>query len=340
MFENLEGRKSEIEIATDRFYRTGDRKALAPFQIDEKAMSIGTNESGGFTHVPQLDDQIIDAIGEAVPVFKDVRKVKTDSNEYRQIFTVTAPTAARAAESGTRNATDTPVIARVDVKLFDLYAYATVSQELLDSSNFDISRYLTEQVEMQFGAALEVELITGAGTGSQECLGINTQATSTASDTDSPQRAFGTYQRINLGINSPISTFDYDGLAQLAQAVPLRYRRGSKFYGSQTAIQAMRQFADGQNRPIWVDSGGVTGRPQSIMGYGVEESSALPTVAFGNQPLFFGNLDQAYLFASHERGIRVIRDEISVPGSVKFYISMQCGGMPGDTRALKALHIA
>jgi len=309
----------EMKKSRDIFYRTGQKTgsllAAQPkiagleggvVQVGGKAMSIGTDSAGGHTVVNDLDDEIIAAIGGTSPVFNDARKVKTDSNAYDQIFTVTAPGAQRSAESGSRSATTTPQMAKVTVSLFDLNAVCVVSNELLDSSQFDISRYLREEVERQFGDTLESEMITGAGTGSSQCLGINTRATSTSTPTSSPELAFGTYRRMGLGVNSPISSFSYDSLAQLVMAVPARYRRESKFYGSQSAIQVMRRFLDSNANPIWVDASGVTGRPQSLMGYQVHESSGLPAVAYGAQPLFFGNLDKSYLFASHSVGMRLM----------------------------------
>jgi len=121
----------------------------------------------------------------------------------------------------------------------------------------------------------------------------------------------------------------------------VRYRRNAKFYASTDGIETMRGLVDDQNRPIWLDAaGGISGRPQTILGYSVVEAPALPTVVGGNMPVVFGDLTQAYLWVSHERGLRVIRDDVTTPGSTKFYVSIQCGGKPGDTRALKALHIA
>jgi HK97 family phage major capsid protein len=343
-------KSSEVKAATDKFFRTGDKSALSAYQPgfedqvlelgSSKAMSIGTATAGGHTHVPELADQILAAVGSSVAMFADARHVSTDSNEFRQIYTVTSPTAARSAESGARSATDTPVITRRDVKLYDLYALATVSNELLDSSQFDISRYLAEEIERQFTATLEQEMATGAGTGSQQMLGILTQATSTSSDTDSPERSFDLYQRLALGTSSPISTFGYVQLVELMMAVPARYRRNSKFYASTDAIQTMRSFVDGSDMPKWLDStGGINGQPQSIMGFPVEESSALPSVAYGNMPVIFGDMQQAYLIATHSRGMRVIRDDISTIGSTRFYFSLQIGGLPGDTRSLKALYV-
>jgi HK97 family phage major capsid protein len=335
-------KSAEVKVAIERFFRSGDKIGLAPYQagFDEKAMSISTDSAGGYTHIPELADQILAAVGEVVPMFKDCRQVTTDSNEFRQIFTVNSPSAARAAESGSRSATDTPILARVDVPLFDLFSFVSVSNELLDSSQFDISAYLQTEIERQFSAAIEEEISTGSGSGSQQALGILTQATSTTADNSSPERAFTLYQRLALGVNSPLSSFNYGSLVQLAQALPVRYRRNAKFYASTGAIQAMRGEVDDQSRPIWLDAnGGISGRPQSIMGYEVVEAPALPAVAAGNMPVVFGDLAQAYLWVSHERGLRVIRDDITTPGSTKFYVSLQCGGMPGDTRALKALFI-
>jgi HK97 family phage major capsid protein len=329
--------------AIERFYRKGDKSGLAAFDpgYDEKSMSIAAPTAGGYTHVPDLANQIIAAIGEAVPMFADVNKVQTDANEYQQIFTVSGPSAARAAESGTRNATTAPAMARVDVPLFDLYAYVPVTNELLDSSQFNVPTYLGGEVQRQMVAAIESEIISGAGAGSNQALGILTQATSAAGDFDSPPRSFSLYQYLDKGVNSPASSFDYASLVALSQALPVRYRRGAKFYASTAAIEVMRNLVDLQDRPIWLDSaGGVSGRPQSILGYEVVEAPALPDVAGGEKPVLFGNLAQAYLWASHSRGMRVIRDDVTAPGSTKFYFSLQCGGKPGDTRALKALRIA
>jgi len=330
--------RSEVKVAIERFFRTGDKSALAPYQagFDEK-----TDSAGGYTHIPELGPEILAAVGEAVPMFADVRQEVTDSNEFRQIYTTTAPTAARAAESGSRSASDTPIIYRVDVGLFDLYSYVTVSNELLDSSQFNITRYLQEEIERQFSAAIETEIVTGSGSGSQQALGILTQATSTSADGSSPERSFALYQRLALGVNSPLSSFDYSSLVSLSQELPVRYRRNSKFYASTSGIETMRNLVDTTGQPIWTDrSGGISERPQSILGYEVVEAPALPTVAAGTMPVIFGDLNQAYLWVSHVRGLRVIRDDITTPGSTKFYMSLQCGGMPGDTRALKALYVA
>jgi HK97 family phage major capsid protein len=120
----------------------------------------------------------------------------------------------------------------------------------------------------------------------------------------------------------------------------VRYRRNAKFYASTSGIETMRNLVDDQNRPIWLDAaGGVSGRPQTILGFDVVEAPALEAATAGNTPVVFGDLAQAYLWVSHVRGLRVIRDDITVPGTTKFYVSLQCGGGPGDTRALKALYV-
>ena len=68
--------------------------------------------------------------------------------------------------------------------------------------------------------------------------------------------------------------------------------------------------------------------------------SVLESLDNGKPVRVFGDLNQPYLWVTHTRGLRVIRDDVTVPGTTKFYVSLQCGGKPGDTRALRALRLA
>ncbi|RLA18791.1 MAG: phage major capsid protein, partial [Gammaproteobacteria bacterium] len=333
IYSSNKGGSVELNKGLDAYYRKGDKEMIT------KDMSIAVDASGGYMHVPQLGNTIIAAIGEEIQIFNDVSHQMTGTNEFRQLFTITGPTASRAAEAGSRSGTTTPTMSRVDVPLFDLYAYVTLTNELIDSAEFNVTRYVEDEIRRQFQESIETEIISG--TGSTQGLGILTQATSTAGDTDSPQRAFGVYQLLDKGINSPVSSFDYDGLVDMVITTPVRYRRNAKFYCSTSAIQTMRKLKDSQNMPIWRDAnGGVSGAPQSILGYEVVEVEGLPAVASGAKPVVFGDMMQGYLWVTHQRGLRVLRDDVTSPGSVKLYASLQCSGKPADTRALKVMRIA
>jgi HK97 family phage major capsid protein len=63
-------RPSEVKTAIERFFRKGDKSGLAPYQagFDEKAMSISSDSSGGYTHIPELGPEILAAIGEVGPL--------------------------------------------------------------------------------------------------------------------------------------------------------------------------------------------------------------------------------------------------------------------------------
>jgi HK97 family phage major capsid protein len=328
------GKHTELAKGLDAFYRKGDTTLMR-----EKAMSIGTDASGGYLHVPELARQILAAVGEEVAIFRDVTQRMTDTNEYRQVYTVTGASAGRSAEGGTRNATNTPELARVDIPLYDLYSYVSLSQELVDSAEFDTEAYVRIEIQRQFAEAIETEIISGSG--STAGLGILTQATSTALDTDSPERPFGTFQYVAGGINSPLSSFNYDSLVDLVAALPVRYKRNAKFYASTSGIQHLRKLKDSQNMPIWRDAnGGVAGAPQSVMGYPVVECEGLPDVAINSKPILFGDMAASYMWVTHNRGLRIVRDNVTTPGTIKLYASLQCSGKPGDTRALKALSIS
>ena len=303
-------------------------------------MQIDNTYSGSYTHVPELGPQILAAVGEAVPMFADVKQITTDRNQYNQIYTRRSPVRHGPVKAAQRGGTTAPAPARVDITLYDLFSFVAVSNELLDSSNFDIAAYLTTEVTRQFEAAIEAEIVSGNG--SNAALGILTQATSSATDSSSPERAFTLYQYVPTGaVSSPINTFTYNSLVDLVAALPVRYRRNAKFYASTPAVQRMRKLIGSDGQPIWKDaSGGIATSVQSIMGYPVVEAPALQSVGSAKLPVVFGDLQQAYLWCSHSRGFRVIRDQITAPGQTKFYFSLQCGGKPGDTRAAKVLKIS
>ena len=338
----VDGENREVKNAVEKFYRRGDRGDLERVTgVKAADMQIDNTHSGSYTHVPDLDRQILAAVGANVEMFKDVRKVQTDRNQYDQLFTTIGPGASRAAEGGSRAATTAPYQEKVSVTLYDLYAYVSVSNELLDASNFNIAAYLQAEVERQFTDTIETEIVSGSG--STESLGILTQATSSTADDHSPLRSFSLYQYVaGPGVSSPIgSDFSYNNLVDLVAALATRYRRGAKFYMSTDAISVARKLIGTDGQPVWKDaSGGVAGMTQSLMGYPVVEAPALPSVAADALPVVFGDLMQAFLWVSHSRGMRVIRDQVTAPGQTKFYFSMQCCGKPADTRAAKVLKIA
>ena len=316
--------------ALEHYFRKGDPGKLLELKAGE--MAIGSTAQGSYMHVAQLSADIIAAIGTDSNLAKNVAQITTDSNEYRVIHTIVGAGASRAAELGSRSATAAPTQARVDTTLYDMYAVVPVSNELLDSAQFDVAGYVQQEALRQFIATIESEIV--AGSGSTAGLGINTQATSTLGEDTSPLRAFSLVQYVS-STSSPITKLAYDDIVDLVAALPPRYLPNAKFYASNSAVQKLRKLKDGQSLPIWRDEIGVTGAVQTLLGYPVVLCSALPAIAASSKSLWFGDLQRAYGWVTHSRGLRIIRDDISTLGQTRFYLSLQNGGKPFDTRGIK-----
>jgi len=323
--ENKNATYSKSDFET--FLKTGDKDLL------KKSMSIATDAAGGYTHISELGQEIVMAVGEINPLMNEVRQVTISSNVYDQLFTDSHGASARSAESGTRSETSTANFQKTAVTLYDLYAYPKITNELINSSSFNLSEFIMSDIRQQFSEALGTEFVTG--TGSNESVGL-LNAMSGSSETTSPELAWGSIQYIGTG--SP-ETLSYASLLDVITALPVRYKAGgnAKWYMSTEAIESVRGLLDANNLPIWRQDFGIAGAPMVLLGYPVVEVPQMPAPGSSSYPILFGDMRQAYAFITHQRGLGMIRDDITSPGFTKFYSSLQCAGGVMDSRALRAL---
>ncbi len=335
--ERLE--KAEIKLDTPEF-TTGDAspeiKGLNAFlrsgnaEHIEKAMSIGTDSSGGYTHVPELGKQIIEAVGEINPLMREVDKKVIDANVYDQIFTTTRSASARSAESGARSETATATFEKVTVTLYDLYCYPKITNELRYSTQFDLDAWIRTEIAEAQSEALGTEFVTGDG--SSKSVGL-LNSMSAAVLGASPDLPWGS---IHYRSNGSPSTVSYAALLDVISALPVRYKAAgnAKWYMSTAQIEAVRGLLDANNLPIWRQDFGVAGAPMVLLGYPVVE---VPQLGSQGWEILLGDMRKAYTFVSNDRGIGLLIDQITDPGFTKFYASLQCAGGVMDSRALVAL---
>ncbi len=71
-----------------------------------------------------------------------------------------------------------------------------------------------------------------------------------------------------------------------------------------------------------------------LLGFPVFEMAAMPDSASGLLPIAFANWPRAYL-VTDRIGTRMIRDEVTTPGKVKFSFGKRVGGAVTDSNAIK-----
>ncbi len=319
LVSNSEVKRKDFE----QFLRTADKSLLT------KSMSIATEVSGGYTHIPEVGKEIISAVADMNPLLREVNIITIHANKYEQIFTTTRMANARAAEGATRSETSTANFEKTTIELFDLYAYPTITNELLHSSAFMLDTWIRNDITESFNEALSYEFITGDGVVSSVGLLNNVSANDIGG---TPALAWGDVH------SETTASLAYDDLLGLISALPVRYKAAGncKWYMSTEAIEAVRALKDSNGLPIWRQDFGIAGAPMVLLGYQVIETPQVDGTGFA---AMFGDMRQAYAFVSHDKGLGFLIDQITQPGFTKFYASLQCAGGVMDSRAVVALEV-
>jgi HK97 family phage major capsid protein len=150
-------------------------------------------------------------------------------------------------------------------------------------------------------------------------------------------RAFGTLQYIASGQAAALPT-SADVFYDMVYALRARYRSNARWVTSKLLLAAMRKYKDTTNQYLWQPSL-VAGQPETFLGYGITEAEDMPAVAANAFPLAFGDFREGYLICDRV-GMRMTRDDITVPGFVSFYIRKRVGGRLRNTQAIKLLRIS
>jgi HK97 family phage major capsid protein len=124
----------------------------------------------------------------------------------------------------------------------------------------------------------------------------------------------------------------------MVYALRARYRANATWVTSKLVLAAMRKYKDTTNQYLW-QAGIAAGQPSTFMGFPVVEAEDMPAVAANAFPLAFGDFREGYLIADRV-GMRITRDEITLPGFVQFYIRKRVGGRIRNSQAIKLLRIS
>ena len=100
----------------------------------------------------------------------------------------------------------------------------------------------------------------------------------------------------------------------------------------------LRKYKDSTGQYLWQPSL-QGGQPDQFMGYPITEAEDMPAIGAGTFPLAFGDFREGYLICDRV-GLRVTRDDVTVPGFVQWYIRRRVGGRLRNTQAIKLLRIS
>lgn len=305
-----------------------------------KDVTIGTTTAGGFALPEEISRTVDKLLLKLSPITQFVKNVTVGTQDYKELISVNEATYAWSTETGTRNATNSPVLRERAPTWGELYAYPKASNWSLADIFFNVEQWLTESIAEGMAVGLATSIWNGNGSG--QPTGMTNTAPTTNDDHASPMRAHASYEYIP--ITSPSSPFTSSGatsdsIIDLVYKLNPRYRGNARFAMNTVTQGHVRKLKDSNGQYLWQPSM-QAGQPDRLLGYELFtwEDMGNPTTSAA-LPVAFGDFNKAYTLATRT-GMEVLRDPFTTKGYTAFYVSRRFGGIVTNNDALKFLKVS
>lgn len=312
--------------------------------IETKDMTSLTT-SGGHAIPEIIGSRIQETLQLMSPMRSLLNVITVGSSDYKELVDVNGEDGGWVGETDTRTATGTPSLEQAVPTFGEVYAYPKIYEHILDDSFFDVRAWLMRKIALTFARLEGIAWISGNGT--NKPTGFLNGTPVATGDFDSPARAFQALQYLPTGVaanfqNDLLSSPAGDPFAVFVQAIhamrPM-WRQDAQFVMNTTTKGILRRFRNSDGD--YLLRGGIErGEGGEILGYGITEMDHMPDVAANAFPVAFGNFPEAYL-ACERTSMRItIDDNITAPGSIKFYARKRVGGIVRQDQAIKLIKCA
>lgn len=345
--DKLEGRLADVETKAARPRASGvvandialEAKKLREFcetgeGLERKGINTGTGSEGGFALPKQISDTIQDQLLNVSPIRQIARIVQVESSDYRHLVGTRGAGATWRSELGAGNPTDAPGMAEVIPTHGELFAFPEISTWALDDLTINPEAWLQMNVSDQFAVSEGAAFVAGDGTDKPTGFLAGPAPVATADAT----RAFGTLQYLATGVADALGATIDATLVDVVYTLGAPYRAGASWVMNSQTAASIRKLKDADGRFIWTDSL-QAGQPPVLMGFPVVLAEDMPDVAANTFPIAFGDFQRGYLIADRTN-LRIIRDEVTKPGAVRYIVQKRVGGKLTDTNAIKLLKVS
>lgn len=312
-------------------FETFLRKGVTAFYDSErKAMSVGSDPEGGYFVPADMGGRIVAKMFDLSPIRQIAAVQAISSDALEGISDTDEAGFAWTGESSTRTETTTPTIGKYRIVAEEMYAYPKTTRKLLDDAVVDVEAWLIGKVADRFARAEGAAFITGNGVSKPR--GFTTYTTAATAD---DSRSWGTFEHVNTGANGDFgATNPADTLIDVVEAVKDAYRDGARWVTRRSVIAKIRKFKEATTNAYLWQPGLAQGQPPTLLGFPVTKAEDMPALATGSLSMAFGNFSVGYQIVDR-LGMRVIRDEITSPGFVKFHVFRRVGGGAVNFEAIK-----
>ena len=302
--------------------------------LDQKSLSTSVDTDGGYAVPVELDQLIEKRLRDLSPIRAEANVVAIGSAKYKKLVNVGGITSGWISETGARVETNTPTLQEIVPPLGEIYANPAATQTMLDDANFNVEKWLSEELAEEFSYQENGAFVNGNGTNKPK--GFLQYTVSTDED---DARAFGEIQALKTGVSGDWAGSDpSDILVDMIHAMKSGYRGDAKFYMNTSLLAEIRKFKDTDGSYLW-RPGLESGSPATLLGYPVVEVADMPVKAASALSVCFANMKRAYT-VTDRMGTKILRDPYSNKPYVHFYTTKRVGGAVTNDQAIKLLQFS
>jgi HK97 family phage major capsid protein len=325
--DTVKAEPTEHKRAFEQYVRKGEVQGL--FDLEAKAMSIGSNPDGGYLVPQETEAEIGRLLSRASPIraIADVRQVS--SAIYKKPFVTTGAAAGWVGEAAARPQTNSPTLAELSFPTMELYAQPAATQALLDDSVVNLDEWIAREIETVFAEQETEAFINGDGVNRPKGF-------MTYPKIANATWSWGNTGYIATGVAGAFAAANpSDKLLDVIYALKAGYRKNARWVLNRSVQGAIRKFKDSQGNYLWQPAATADGSA-TLLGFPVVESEYMPDIATDAHAIAFGDFKRGYLVVDRV-GVRVLRDPYSTKPYVLFYTTKRVGGGMQDFDAVKTL---
>ena len=310
------------------------RKSALP-GMETKDLSI-TSDGQGVTVRGDWSSRIFKLIRESSPMRQVANVMPTSSNALEVLVDRAEPQSEWIGEEAARDETAASFLSRHSISVFEHYALPVATQHLLEDSEIDVEQWLQGKVASRFARQENAAFFNGTGNG--EPRGILTyDFVADADFTWGADPAAYEIGAVYTGVDGGIAATSagVDTLGDLVDALKAEYLPNASFMMTRAMRNQLRKMKDDENRPFYQPSLSEA-VPDRLMGYPVFLAEDMPALAADVPGILFGDFREAYTVVDRV-GLSIIRDQITRPGFVRWYVRKRLGGALTNPEAVKVL---
>lgn len=297
------------------------RKGIESAEL--KAMSVDSDQDGGFLVTPQMSSEIVKKVYESSPIrqLASVQTISTDALEILQDLDEVAT--GWVGEVQPRGETGTPLLKKISIPVHELFAQPKATQKLLDDASVNVEAWLAGKVAEKFGRDEATAFVKGDGVAKPK--GFLSYDAGTG---------FG---QVEQKETVSAGTINADDLIALSYTLKSEYKNNAVWLAKRLTIETFRKFKDNQGQYLWQP--GLNGGTQStLLGHNLFEAEDMASIGNNSLSVAFGDFRQGYQIVDRI-GIRTIRDIYTAKPYVLFYTTKRVGGGVKNFEAIKLLKV-